>query len=356
MIFKPNERINNQYLVQKQFAGGMGVVYIAIDEVTKRRLAIKTLSDDLLNNRVAVERFEREARCWINLGRHCNIVHAISFHRGEMPLLFLEFIEGPTLSYLIKSEPAGMDFFEMVNMASQLCDGLCFAHSCPMPNGSLGVIHRDIKPANILLSRMGVPKLTDFGLVKTQNDACQTTGILGTFLYMSPEQCVNSHQVTTKADVYSLGVVLYEMLTGNRPQRKHSIAMSRPDADPDLVQLVEGCLEHAAENRPTSKELLRELQAMQKRFVSPADPCPVCSYRGRKESLYCPVCGTDRASIMNGQWRCGCGKPNRLTFAFCLDCGSRRADTARCSVCDNANPTTYRFCVSCGSRISSSES
>ncbi len=351
MAFHSNDRINNQYRVQKQFAGGMGVVYIAVDEVTKRRLAIKTLSDRLLNDRIAVERFEREARCWINLGQHDNIVHAISFHRADLPLLFLEFIEGPTLAQLLKSEPAGLDCAEMVQLSLQLCSGLRYSHTCPMPNGSVGVIHRDIKPGNILLSKQGVPKLTDFGLVKSQNDTFLKTGVLGTPLYMSPEQSENSHNVTMKTDVYSLGVVLYEMITGIRPHRGHSIAMFRPDADTDLIQLVESCLEHDAANRPTSQELLHELQVLQQRLETSALPCPKCSYRPRKQHLYCPICGVDRESTMTGQWRCGCGKPNREGFAFCLGCGKPRQIAAHCNLCGKTNPEGYGYCTWCGSKM-----
>ena len=80
---KPNDRINDQYLIQNQFAGGMGVVYIVVDEVTKKKLAIKTLKERLAHDRIAVERFEREARCWINLGQHSNVVNAISFSRDR---------------------------------------------------------------------------------------------------------------------------------------------------------------------------------------------------------------------------------------------------------------------------------
>ena len=346
MTFKSRDLINNQYLVHNQFAGGMGVVYIAVDDVSKQKLAIKTLKERLTHDKIALERFEREARCWINLGHHDNIVRAISFYRGKTPLLILEYIAGPTLRHLLKSEPRGMDLAQMADLAEQISRGLQFAHTCPMPNGSIGVIHRDIKPANILLSSRGVAKLSDFGLVRSQNDTFLNTGVLGTHVYMSPEQEKDSHDVSEKTDIYSLGIVLYEMITGIRPHRGQAITDFRPETDKGLVELIESCLAHNAAERPTADQLFSELQTLRGRIESESTPCPQCAYRPRKQNLYCPVCRLDRQLATMGQWRCCCGKPNQQQYAFCLGCGKKRNET--CDRCGKENPEGHRFCAWCG--------
>ena len=350
MRYQTNDRINDQYRVQEQFSGGMGIVYIAIDEVTKRKLAIKTIRDEYLAKADAVMRFEREARCWINLGEHDNIVRAISFQRGDFPMLFLEYVDGPTLSQLIKNEQRGLDYQQAIKTAIQICDGLRYAHTCPMPNRSIGVMHRDIKPQNILIDSAGVSKLTDFGLVRSQNDT-RLTRVLGTPSYMSPEQEVDSFNVSPKTDVYSLGLVISEMLTGFRPHPGASIEQFRPDVDKELVRLVSACLDHSPESRPTSHQLLADLHSLRLRIQSDAEPCPNCAYLPNRQHLFCPICGVDRELLKTRQWRCSCGKPNQEEFAFCLGCGKKKTTIEICDTCGKTNPDEFQFCIWCGTKI-----
>ncbi len=300
----------------------------------------------------------------------------ISFQRGKQPLLILEYVDGLSLRRIVSSEPAGLSLMQVLAFAVQMMEGLAFAHECPMPGGKIGVVHRDLKPGNIMVTKEGIAKLTDFGLARAQDDSELTASgnAMGTFPYMPPEQWKDAHSVTGKADIYSLGVVLYEMIAGMRPfpsatpaeimfQTLHidpePVGTYRPDVDPELADLIVRCLRKAPEDRPESAQaLVRELGAIQSRLASESDfpaPCSACGYVANRELLRCIVCGTttekqpSQPEATVRQCRCGCKIP--AEYRFCVRCGERQQKEETCGNCGTTNPPEYQFCGQCGSQL-----
>jgi len=188
--------------------GAMGVVYRAEDPALDRVVALKTilLSDDVENRKEYEKRFALEARAAGKLN-HPNIVTTFDFgEEGDLAFLAMELLEGTDLRTRLKEKGLATD--EAVEIAVQVADGLGFAHE-------RGVVHRDIKPGNIMLLERGGAKIMDFGIARMRSDDFKTsTGmVLGTPRFMSPEQ-IAGVAVDQRSDVFSLGVVLYEMLTG----------------------------------------------------------------------------------------------------------------------------------------------
>jgi serine/threonine protein kinase len=196
-------------------AGGMGTVYRATRTVIGDTVAVKILraaQDDL----TAIERFRREAQAAAKL-KHSNAVtiHDFGVTNDGLPYLVMEYLEGQNLGEIIR-ERGGIDPFTTVAIISQVCAALDEAHAH-------NIIHRDIKPDNIIVCSMVagiIVKVLDFGIAKLQDDVdghlTQTGSIVGTPRYMSPEQCLGE-ELDRRADIYSLGIVLYEMLCGRVP-------------------------------------------------------------------------------------------------------------------------------------------
>ncbi len=194
--------------------GGMGIVYRARHHKLDRTVALKLLLPDLVGDPQFVERFEREAKALAKLD-HPGIVRIHDFGTaGSFCFLVMEFVDGATLRDLLAAghlSPA-----DVLGMAPQLCDALQYAHEHR-------IVHRDIKPENILVDSEGRVRLADFGLAKLLGQDSAAPGLtrtrqgLGTPHYMAPEQVQSANQVDHRADLYSLGVVLYEMLTGQLP-------------------------------------------------------------------------------------------------------------------------------------------
>ncbi len=230
----------------------MGVIYAAHDPVIDRKVAIKLIRADLLsgdNQADYVARFQREAR---TAGRcaHSNIVAIYDFavHEGN-PYLAMEYVEASNLGQVLaRSGP--LPQAQAVAIAGQVLDALACAHG-------LGIVHRDVKPANILLLANGTVKMTDFGIARFDNsNMTQAESVIGTPSYMSPEQC-RGEPVDGRSDLFSTGVVLYEMLSGERPfpgrnfvEIAHRL-LSEPPADlrgkiagvsPALIQAIERAL------------------------------------------------------------------------------------------------------------------
>src|SRR5437870_3171481 len=202
-------RIASYTLLDQIGYGGMAVVYRARQETLDRTVAIKILSENMAASGEFMERFRREARTSANL-RHPNVITVHDFGEDErgVPYLVLEYVEGATLADLMD---AGLDDDRIPDLLDQIAAGLDYAHA-------RGVIHRDIKPGNVLLTSDGRAVLADFGLAWLLEGAhlTLTGGVIGTPEYMSPEQAGGS-QIDGRSDVYALGVVLYEMLVGDRP-------------------------------------------------------------------------------------------------------------------------------------------
>jgi serine/threonine-protein kinase len=192
--------------------GAMGVVYKAFDPNIARPVAIKTIHKHLLSSemgREMLQRFRTEAQAVGKLS-HPNIVGIYDFDQEQgMPYFVMEFVEGKDLKSLLKSNEL-FPVEKIVSIISDVLQGLAYTHE-------LGIVHRDIKPANIFITNKGQVKIADFGIARLENsELTQVGSVLGTPSYMSPEQCLGSG-VDARSDLFSTGVMLYEMLTGVKP-------------------------------------------------------------------------------------------------------------------------------------------
>ena len=190
--------------------GGMAFVYKARDTQLERFVAIKTLKPNYVNQETFVDRFKREAKTAANLN-HPNIVQIFDWGIEEEPYFVMEYIEGETLTSII-SKNKTISLSDILFIGAQVSSGLHAAHQ-------KGLVHRDIKPGNIMITPDGKVKVTDFGIVSLQNeesDITKTGSVLGTASYISPEQA-QGKPVSIESDLYSLGTVLYELITGKTP-------------------------------------------------------------------------------------------------------------------------------------------
>jgi uncharacterized protein (DUF342 family) len=225
-------------LIKEIGRGGMGVVYQALDQLNHRPVAVKELRLENLSSADAEEmiaRFQREART-AGLLQHTGIVSVYDFgQEGHEHYLIMELLEGKTLKDLL-SEGYAFSELELLDILVQICDALEFAHQ-------QGVVHRDIKPDNILITPQSQVKIMDFGIARmntTEHFTLQTQAgtMLGTLSYMSPEQLQDSAMVDHRADIFSLGVMLYEIYTGRLPFEGESMGqtimniLSQPLAPP----------------------------------------------------------------------------------------------------------------------------
>ncbi|HEV2098533.1 MAG TPA: serine/threonine-protein kinase, partial [Stellaceae bacterium] len=191
--------------------GGLGQVHAAFDTVLQREVAVKSLRPELLNDTNFVERFRIEATSLARLN-HPNITTIFSLiPDGKNLYMVMERVRGHTLDEILQKRNAPIEMRESLAIIAQAADGLAYAHS-------MGVIHRDIKPANLMLAENGVLKIMDFGIARVRGSQrlTRTGSIVGTLAYMAPEQ-LRGEEGDEASDLYSLAIVLYEMLSGNPP-------------------------------------------------------------------------------------------------------------------------------------------
>ena len=257
-------------ILERLGVGGMGVVYKARDTRLDRVVALKVLSDHLLADEDAQERFLVEAKAAAALD-HPNIcaIHEVSESDDGRFYIAMQYYEGDTLRQRIDKGPVPLP--QALDIATQICRGLVQA-------SNQGIIHRDIKPANMILTADGTVKIVDFGLAKYAGTEMSRTGArVGTVDYMSPEQ-TRGETVDQRTDIWSLGVVLYEMLSGTLPfragsdhavvnailnSRPESIARLVPSLSPGVVSVVERAMHKDSERRyPDNAAILKDLEQL----------------------------------------------------------------------------------------------
>ncbi len=321
--------------------GGMARVYKAYQENLDREVAIKVLPPWYAADSSFVERFNLEARLVARLS-HPNIVtvHDASEQNGHLYIV-MQLVSGGTLKQRLDQlhlQGKAMETLEVVQVFSQLADALSYAHE-------QGIIHRDIKPVNVLLDRSGRPILSDFGIAKvlagTKEGLTRPGAGVGTPEYMSPEQCQGG-AVDGRADIYALGVMLFEAMTGytpfrgdNYPALAHSHIYEPPPRPSSLHlginPIIEQVILTALMKKPEQRyQKASDMADALKQVLSRAPSSTIPRTLAPLEAIY--LCSY-------------CRKSNKPQMRFCTQCGK---PMNQCPLCTTNNPASNRFCYKCG--------
>ena len=274
MIVK-GSKINDRYQIIKTLGeGGMANVYLAHDEILDRNVAVKVLRGDLANDEKFVRRFQREALSASSLS-HPNIVEMYDVGEDDGGYsIVMEYVDGKTLKQVLKQR-GKLSVTEVVDIMLQVTDGMAHAHDSY-------IIHRDIKPQNIMILSNGVIKITDFGVATALNSTqlTQTNSVMGTVHYLPPEQA-NGKGSTIRSDIYSMGIMMYELLTGKVPYKgesaveialkhlKEPIPSIRKEI-PSIPQSIENIILKACAKNP--KNRYSDARSMHEDLLTALDP------------------------------------------------------------------------------------
>lgn len=269
---QPSKQIAGRYQLGERIGrGGMGDVYLGIDMQTGEKVAIKLLKPEIVQDSPdLVERFDREGEMLRRLN-HPSIVKVLAtIEEDDNHYIVMEYVSGGSLQDVLDNEQLPIN--RILNIALDIADALTRAHR-------LNIVHRDIKPANVLLAEDGTPRLTDFGVAHMgdRTRMTETGSIIGTYAYLSPEAC-NGEELDERTDIWSFGVMLYEMITGRRPfastqtaaiimqiltETQPPLSEYRPDTPPELVMLINNMLEKDRGNRiPTVRRVGAALETL----------------------------------------------------------------------------------------------
>ena len=266
-LTSPGRVLGGRYrLVQPIARGGMATVWLADDPVLSRKVAVKILKQDLAADEGTRARFRHEAISAARLSHPCIVSTYDTGDDDGTAFIVMELVEGPTLRQLIQ-DTGGLPVRDVVKLGTQVADALDAAHRA-------GLVHRDVKPANVLVPPRGPVKVTDFGIAKAAgtDDLTKTGTVMGTARYLAPEQ-VSGKPTDARTDVYALGLLLFECLTGHVPfggdtdvatamarltTSAPSIRAERPDVPPALDDVIHRCLARNPEQRFGSAADVRE--------------------------------------------------------------------------------------------------
>ncbi|MCC5894980.1 MAG: Stk1 family PASTA domain-containing Ser/Thr kinase [Alkalibacterium sp.] len=247
------ERISNRYKIIREIgSGGMAKVYLAEDLILERNVAVKLMAYNFHNDEASIRRFKREALSTTEL-THPNIVNVVDVGEDDTPYIVMEFVDGYDLKEFIKQNQP-IPYKKTIEIMSQILDAVEYAHNH-------NIIHRDLKPQNILIDHDEKVKITDFGIAValSETSITQTNSLLGSVHYISPEQARGS-MATKQSDIYSLGILLYELLSGKVPfdgESAVSIALKHFQNDMPSLKDKDSSLPQALENvvlKATAKE------------------------------------------------------------------------------------------------------
>lgn len=277
MIIK-GTKINNRYSIIRTLGeGGMANVYLAYDTILDRNVAVKVLRGDLATDEKFVRRFQREALSASNL-YHPNIVQIYDFDSEDgQYYIVMEYVEGKTLKQLLKRR-GSLTITEVIDIMSQVTDGMAHAHDSY-------IIHRDIKPQNIMILDNGMIKITDFGIAMALNSTqlTQTNSVMGSVHYLPPEQAAGKGS-TIRSDIYSMGILMYELLTGQVPYKGDNA--------------VEIALKHLKEPLPSIRKILPELpQSIENIILKATAKNPQNRYKDAREMHQDIITALDESRI-----------------------------------------------------------